>query len=65
MKNVAKLPKFCTVIGNRGRRIEWRCLNLHRKFINNRFCAFAVQLLLKMAVNAQLLKSNTAHRRRR
>ena len=49
---VAKLPKFCTQIGNRGRRIERRCLNLHRKFINNRFCARAVQMLLKMAVNA-------------
>ena len=50
-KNVAKSPKFCTLIGNRGRRIEQQCLNLHRKFINNRFCACAVQMLLKMAVN--------------
>jgi len=30
--------------------IERRCLNLHRKFINNRFCACAVQMLLKMDV---------------
>ena len=53
-ENVAKSPKFCTITGNRGRRIEWRCLNLHRKFINNRFCACAVQMLLKMAVNAAI-----------
>ena len=50
-ENVAKSSKFFTLIGNRGRRIERRCLNLHRKFINNRFCACAVQMLLKMAVN--------------
>ena len=37
-----------------GRRIERRCLNLHRKFINNCFCACAVQMLLKMAVNAAI-----------
>jgi len=36
---------------NRGRRIEQRCLNLHRKCINNRFYACAVQMLLKMAAN--------------
>ena len=47
-----KSPKFCTLRGNRGRRIKRRCLNLHRKFINNRFCACAVQMLLKMAENA-------------
>jgi len=41
-------------IGNRGRRIERRCLNLHRKFRNNRFCACSVQMLLKMAVNATI-----------
>ena len=52
MENVAKLPKFCTLTGNRGRRIERRCQNLHRKFINNRFCACAVQMLLTMAANA-------------
>ena len=34
--------------------IERRCLNLHRKFINNRFYACAVQMLLKMAVNAAI-----------
>ena len=28
--------------------------NLYRKFINNRFCACAVQMLLKMAVNAAI-----------
>jgi len=53
-ENVAKSPKFCTLTGNRGRRIEWQCQNLHRKFINNRFCACAVQMLLKMAVNAAI-----------
>jgi len=50
-ENVAKSQKFCTLIGNRGWRIERRCLNLYRKFINNCFCACAVQMLLKMAVN--------------
>ena len=45
---------FCTLVGNQGGRIERRCLNLHRKFINNRFCACAVQMLLKMAVNAAI-----------
>ena len=53
-KNVAKSPTFCALTGNLGRRIERRCLNLHRKFINNRFCACAVQMLLKMAVNATI-----------
>ena len=53
-ENVAKSPKFCTLTGNRGRRIEQRCLNLHRKFISNRFCACAGQMLLKMAVNAAI-----------
>jgi len=53
-ENVAKSRKFCTFIGNRGRRIERRCLNLHRKFINNHFCACAIQMLLKMAVNATI-----------
>ena len=50
-ENVAKSRKFCTLTGNRGRRIERRCLSLLRKFINYRFCAYAVQMLLKMAVN--------------
>ena len=53
-EKIAKSPKFCTLAGNRGRRIERRCLNLHRKFINNRFCACAVQMFLKMAVNAAI-----------
>ena len=53
-ENVAKSPKFCTLTGNRGRRIERRCLNLHRTFINNRFCACAVEMLLKNAVNATI-----------
>jgi len=53
-ENVAKSQKFCTLTGNRGRRIEGRCLNLHRKFINNRLCACAVQMLLKIAVNATI-----------
>ena len=30
-ENVGKSLKFCTLTGNRGRRIERRCLNLHRK----------------------------------
>ena len=51
-ENVAKSLKFCTLKGNRGRQIKRRCLNLHWKFINNRFCACVVQMLLKMAVNA-------------
>jgi len=54
MENVAESPKFSTLVGNRGRGIERRCLNLHRKFINNRFCACAVQMLPKMAVNASI-----------
>ena len=47
-------PDICTLTGYRGRRIERRCLNLHREFINNRFCACTVQMLLKMAVNATI-----------
>ena len=43
-ENVAKSPKFCTPKANRGRWIKRRCLNLHQKFINNRFCACAVQM---------------------
>jgi len=31
-----------------------QCLNLHRKFINNRFCACAIQILLKMAVSVTI-----------
>jgi len=65
-ENVTKSSKFCTLIGNQGRRIELRCLNLHRKFINNRFCACTVQMLLKMAVDAtksQPLKFDTVNRR--
>jgi len=53
-ENVAKSPKFCTQTGNRGRGIEWQCLNLPWKLINNHFCACAVQMLLKMAVNATI-----------
>ena len=48
---MTKSLKFCTLTGNRGRRIERRCINLHGKFINKRFCACAVQMLLKMVVN--------------
>jgi len=44
--------------GNLGRRIERRCLNLHRKFINNRFCASAVQMLLKKAVNETICSTD-------
>ena len=51
-ENVAESPKFCTLTGNRGRRIERRCLNLHRKLINNSFCACALQMLLEVAGNA-------------
>jgi len=39
-------------IEKRGRWIERRCTNLQRKFIHNRFYSCAVQMLLKMAVNA-------------
>ena len=46
-----QIAEIFTLVGNRGRRIEPRCLNLHRKCINNRFCACAVQMLLKMAVS--------------
>ena len=53
-ENVAKSLKFCTLVENLGRRIERRCLNLHWKFINNRFCACAVQMLLNMTVNATI-----------
>jgi len=51
-ENVAKSPKFCTQIGNQGQRIEQRCLNLQRKCIDNRVCAYAVQMLLTIAANA-------------
>ena len=50
-------PKFCTLTGNRGRRIKRRCLNLHLKCINNRFCTCAVQMLLTVTGNAT--KSST------
>jgi len=66
-ENVAKSLKFYTVMGNLSRRIERRCLSLHQKSINNRFCARALQMLLKwplMRLYAQLLKSNTVNRRR-
>ena len=33
-ENVAKSPTFCALTGNRGRRIERRCLNLHRLLIS-------------------------------
>ena len=45
---------FALLWGHRGGGIERRCVNLHRKFTNNRFCACAVQMLLKMAVNATI-----------
>jgi len=51
-KNQQKRCKIAEILhSNRksGWRIERRCLNLHWKFINNRFCACAVQMLLKMA----------------
>ena len=67
-ENVAKSLKLCTLIGNRSWWMERRCLNLHRKFINNRFCACAVQMLLKTAANETIcstLKSDTVNRRRR
>jgi len=54
-QNVARSPKFCALTGNLGGRIERRCLNLHRKFIDNLFYACAVQMLLKMAVNETML----------
>ena len=54
MENVTKSPKFCTRIGHLGRRMERRCQHFHRKFINKRFGTCAVQMLLKMAVNATI-----------
>jgi len=57
-ENIAKSPKFCTLTGNRGRGIERQCLNLHQKFINNGFCACAVQMLLKMVVNATICSTS-------
>ena len=56
-ENVAKSSKVGTLIGNQGRGIEWLCLNLRRKFIVNRFCACAVQILLKIAVNATIFST--------
>ena len=53
-ENVAKSPKFCTLLGNRGRRIERRCLNLHRKFIKTVSAHAQYNFLLKMAVNATI-----------
>ena len=53
--------KFCTLTGNWGRRIERRCLYLHREFINNRFCACAVQMLVKMAVSAAICSTFEVH----
>ena len=47
-----QIAEIFTLIGNRGRRIERRCLNFYLKSINNRFCACAVQMLLTMAANA-------------
>jgi len=47
-ENIAKISHFNGYIGQG---IEWWCLNLHRKFINNRFCACTVKMLLKMAVH--------------
>ena len=67
-ENVAKSQNFCTLTGHRRRGIEWRCPNLHRKFINNRLCACAVQMLLKIGVSANIcstLKSDMVNRRRR
>jgi len=52
---------FCKEIGAG---IEWRRQKFYCKFTNSRFCACAVKVLLKMAENAQVLKSNTINRRR-
>jgi len=53
-ENVAKSPKCCTLTGNQAQGIERCCLNLHRKFISNRFCACTVQMLLQIVVNATI-----------
>ena len=37
---------------NRGRGIEWWCQKFYRNFINSRFCACAVKMLLQIAVHA-------------
>jgi len=59
----------CADSATRGRRIDRRCLNLHRKLFSacavaayafsmvingNRFCTCAVQMFVKMAVNATI-----------
>jgi len=62
-RNLLKVPvnvllkSFCTLTRNRGLRIERRCLYLHLKCINNRFCERAVQMLMTMAVNATICSS--------
>ena len=40
----SQIAEVCTIIGNRGQGIELRCLSLHRKFMNSRFCACAVKV---------------------
>ena len=47
--NISTLGDDSTAAGCNSRLITVlvQCLNLHRKFINNRFCACAIQMLLK------------------
>ena len=45
-ENVAKSPTFCTLTGNRGRRIDRRCLNFYQKLRNNGFCGSILLLHL-------------------
>jgi len=52
-ENFAKSLTFCNQTSNRVGESNGS-LNLHLKFINNRFCAFAVQILLKMVVNVTI-----------
>jgi len=47
--NVTRLWKCVSLIGNRGRRSEWRGQIFDRKFINSRFCACAGKICSKLA----------------
>ena len=62
-ENVTKSPKFCILTGNRGRRIERRCLTLHGKFTNDHFGASAVQMLLYCYTDAAPHTMPTAARK--
>ena len=53
-ENVARSPKFCTLTENSGQGNRTAVSKFTPDFINNRFCACLVQMLLKMAVNATI-----------